>query len=369
MRRFQYILIFFMVISSHYALAAKPNKQDKLRIAVVSSYHSEYIWSQETNKGVLAALLKFAYLDSQKQADTFTRKNHVTNSRIVLKKYWMDTKRRNSKQQISESFGHITAELDKFKPDIVLLGDDNAANYVGNYYLDTEIPVVFWGVNGAPLKYGLIDTLKRPGHNITGVYQAGYHRESVEYLKRLLPNLKRLAVLSDDSPTGRSHAKRMQRYHKEGQLDISVEKVVITNSYKVWKEEALALNDKVDAFYISTHNTLRDEKGEHVNYLKVARWYLENIKKPEITVSGHIVKEGFLATVDDSGYNQGYEAVKLAHKILSEGKKAADLSSYAPGRGPFIVNRWRAKMLGLSSVIKKNKKIIDELWDDHKGWE
>jgi len=340
----------------------------KIRIAVVSSYHPEYIWSQQTNQGLLAALLKFAYLDNQTQADIYTRTNFVENSRIVLQKYWMDTKRRNSQQEISDSFNRITSELVQFKPDIVLLGDDNAANYIGNYFLDSATPVVFWGVNGAPLKYGLINTLERPGHNITGVYQAGYHRESVEYLKRLLPHLKRLAVISDDSPTGRSHAKRMMRYHKEGQLDMDVVKVIITNSYDVWQKELLALNDQVDAFYISTHNTLRNIKGEHVNYLEAARWYLENIKKPEITVSGHVVKEGFLATVDDAGFNQGYEAVKLAHAIISEGKKAANLSSYAPGRGPFIVNRWRAKMLGLSAVIEKNHALIDELWDDHDAW-
>lgn len=368
MQRFHYILIVLALTCSQYVQASEPVEQGKLRIAVVSSYHPEYIWSQQTNQGVLAALLKFKYLDNQKQLDAYTRTNSVVSSRVVLKKYWMDSKRRSSQQQISESFSRITAELDQFKPDIVLLGDDNAANYIGNYYLDTTIPVVFWGVNGAPLKYGLIDTLERPGHNITGVYQAGYHRESVEYLKRFLPKLKKLAVLSDDSPTGRSHAKRMLRYHKEGQLDMDVEKVVITNSYKIWKQEALALNDRVDAFYVSTHNTLKDENGKHVDYLEAARWYLENIRKPEITVSGHIVKEGMLATVDDSAYNQGYEAVKLAHRILSEGMKPAELPSYAPGRGPFIVNRWRAEMLGLSNNIKKNQEIIDELWDDHKAW-
>ena len=54
-------------------------------------------------------------------------------------------------------------EIEQFKPNLILLGDDNAANYVGNQYIDTNIPVVFWGINGLPLKYGLLDSLEKPG--------------------------------------------------------------------------------------------------------------------------------------------------------------------------------------------------------------
>ena len=366
LRRFSIVFIYLLCTCASFPLHAIEKKL--LNIAIVSSYHPDYTWSQETNKGVLAALLDFSYLDNRDQAQQFTKTGSVISSRVTLRKYWMDTKRKSSRSEISITLSLLIEQLNAFKPDIVLLGDDNAANYVGNHYLDSDIPVVFWGVNGAPLKYGLLDSLEKPGHNITGVYQAGYHKESIIHLKTLIPGIKRMAVLSDDSPTGRSHAKRLQRYAIEGLLPVEVVDVVITNSFSEFKKSTLALNKKVDAFFISTHNTLKDDAGNHVDYLAVINWYLKNTNKPEVTPSSHMLREGLLATVDDSGFNQGYEAVKVSHSILSGGKNPAEISVYAPKKGPFIVNEWRAKQLGLQQNLKDHEKIIDNIIYEHRAW-
>ncbi|MBU0484400.1 MAG: hypothetical protein KKB30_07800 [Proteobacteria bacterium] len=339
-------------------------KAAKVRFMVVSSYHPEYIWSQETNSGVSAALLDFGYLDNKGQIAEYTKNDYVESARAIVKKEWMDTKRQDSKSEIAQSLSRIVKVIDDFKPDIILLGDDNAANYIGNYYLDTPIPIVFWGINGLPIKYSLLDSLEHPGHNVTGVYQLGYHAEAVEYLKKIVPGLKTIAVLSDDSPTGRAHAKRIQRYAAEGSFPVQVEEIVVTNSFAQWQAKALALQKKVDGFYISTHNTLKDEKGVGVDYLVVAAWHLKNIKKPEVTPANFLVIEGFLCTVDDSAFNQGYEATKMAHLILAEGISPAEIPALYPSRGPFIVNRKRAKMLGLEASIEENKDIIDQYVDE-----
>jgi|GEM_PF-3984131 len=97
---------------------------------------------------------------------------------------------KNSRSEIASVFANIITELDSFDPDIILLGDDNADNYIGNHYLDSSIPIVFWGINGLPLKYDLLDSLEKPGHNVTGVYQAGYHLDSIRFLKNSFHILK-----------------------------------------------------------------------------------------------------------------------------------------------------------------------------------
>ncbi len=335
---------------------------EKIRIMVVSSYHREYLWSQMTNNGLCTALLEFGYLDNQQQVEEYTSHDYVESSKAKIKKAWMDTKRKNSKSEIGRTLGQVIDQIDHFQPDILLLGDDNAANYISNQYLDTDMPIVFWGINGLPLKYGIIDSLDNPGHNVTGVFQKGYHLEAFEYFQKLVPGLKRVAVLSDDSPTGRAHAKKILRYAEDGRLPVELVAFVTTNSLAEWQAKALELQDKVDGFYISTNNTLKDEKGNHVDYLWVTSWHLRHIKKPEITPAIFMVKEGFLSTVDDSAFKQGYEAMGLAHKILL-GAKPAELPVYSPTRGPFIVNRQRAQMLGLEDAVKANSKIIDEYVD------
>ena len=165
----------------------------KKRIFVVSSYHREYLWSQSTQQGLSEAMLKYGYLDNAQQIEAFTANDRVESAKAVVQKTWMDTKRKNSMQDIAEATVRIMQAIDKFQPDLVLLGDDNAANYIGNQLLDTEIPVVFWGINGLPLKYGLVDSMDNPGHNVTGVWQAGYHKESLELLQALCPDVQQFS--------------------------------------------------------------------------------------------------------------------------------------------------------------------------------
>lgn len=334
---------------------------EKVRIFVVSSYHREYLWSQDTHAGVCTALLDFNFLDNEEQVDVYTKNDYVESANAVVKKAWMDTKRKSSRREIAETTARIVGEIEQFKPHLILLGDDNAANYIGNQYIDTEIPVVFWGINGFPVKYGLLDSVETPGHNVTGIYQAGYLKESVEFLKKLVPSIETLATLSDDSPTGRSKTKELEKLVTAGKLPLKLIATVVTDSLAEWKSEALRLQKEVDAFFVFNHNTLKDDQGNPVDQLEVGAWYLRNINKPECAHEKQFAQEGMLLVVDDSGFKQGYEAVKTAHLILVEGKDPATISACAPDRGPIIVNRQRAEILGIDI---SEKGFIEEFIDN-----
>jgi ABC-type uncharacterized transport system substrate-binding protein len=334
---------------------------EKQRLVVVSSYHREYLWSQDTNKGVCAALLDFGFLDNAAQAEKYTAKDYVESSRAVVKKLWMDTKRKSSEKEVEAATARLAAEIDAFRPEVILLGDDNAAKYLGHHYLGAKTPVVFWGINGLPLKYGLLASLERPGRNVTGVYQSGYLQECLEYLKKLAPEIKNFAILSDDSETGRAKARELEQLAAAGRLPVTLAASVVTNDLTRWQEEALRLAKSVDAFFVLNHNTLKDAQGRTVDQLEVGAWYLQNIQKPDCAHEKQFAQEGILLVVDDSGFKQGYEAVKLASLILKEGKNPGEIAVYAPHRGPVIVNRQRARQLGLNL---SGKTFIEEFLDD-----
>lgn len=319
----------------------------KHRIFVVSSYHREYLWCQDTQKGLCAGLREQGFLDNAEQAAGFAQTDHLEASSCVLKRAWMDTKRKNSKGEIAAAVDRIMAELSEFAPDLVLLGDDNAANYIGNQLVDTKTPVVFWGVNGLPLRYGLLDSLAKPGHNVTGVYQSGYLRESLEFLQRIVPGVKTFAVLSDDSETGRAKAKTLESLHKAGKLPLALVESVVTNRLEEWQSAALRLQDRVDAFFVTNHNSVKDQSGRVVDPLEIGAWYLRHIRIPECTDEKQFAQEGMLCACDDSGYRQGYEAMRLVGRILRQGERPEGIEVKAPSRGPFMVNRARARMLGI----------------------
>ena len=183
MKKIKTILIFVCILLSVDIQAS----QEKHKILIVDSYHREYLWSQDTSNGAIDALLKYKFLDNIEQGDYLSQNDWVESSKSIIKKIWMNTKIKNTRSDISKAVSDTVFVIEEFKPDIVLLGDDNAANYIGNQYLDTELPIVFWGINGLPTKYDLIDSVEKPGHNVTGVYQSGYLKESLYYLNKLVP--------------------------------------------------------------------------------------------------------------------------------------------------------------------------------------
>jgi putative tryptophan/tyrosine transport system substrate-binding protein len=327
--------------------AAPSGAASKIRIFIVSSYHPEYMWSQETAKGVSAALVDFQFLDGKEQAEEFMTNDFIETDKAVIKKVWMDTKRKSSRSEIIVTASNILSQINAFNPGLLLLGDDNAANYIGTQFIDTGVPTVFWGIDGYPLKYGLIDSLETPGHNITGVYQSGYYVECLEYLIKLVPGVKTFAILSDDSETGRAKAKVIMKLQQEGKLPAKLIETVLTNSFSDWQSAALRLASEVDAFFILNHNTLKDAQSNPVEPRQVVAWYFENIKKPECVPEQQWVKEGALIAVDDSGFKQGYEAVRRAAEIIFHGKDPGHIPVSAPSRGAIVVNTARARFLGI----------------------
>lgn len=358
-------IIGMLVVSLFWAAPASgsdtvsPAAVAKKRILVVSSYDRDYLWSKSTQKGLVQALIDYGYLDNEAQGEEFTANDRVESSTTVLRKEWMDTKRRSSQAQMAVATQRVMHALRDFRPDLVMLGDDNAANYIGNQLLDVATPVVFWGINGLPLKYGLVDSMDAPGHNVTGVWQAGYHKESLELLNRLVPEARTFAILACDSVSARPKVKQIRSLARRGHLPLELVDTVVTNSFSEFKTRALELAARVDAFFILNHDTLVDDEGNHVDMLEVGRWYLENIRKPDVSHEGQFVREGILATANDSGFNQSYTAFQMAYDILEQGLNPGRMRTRTPPRGPFMVNERRARMLGID--ITDKLEFIDEL--------
>ena len=331
----------------------------KKRIFIVSSYARDYIWSRSTQRGVNEAMLKYGFLDNEAQGLHLIDLDWVESRRALVKKAWMDTKRRNSRTDIAVTTERIMGELRQFAPDLVLLGDDNAANYIGNQLLGSDIPVVFWGINGLPLKYGLIENLDAPGRNITGVWQSGYYKESLELLKRLVPTANTFAILACDSETSRPSVKMIELLARRDALPIKLVDSIVTNDYQEYQARALEAAGRVDAFFVLNHDTLRDQQRQHVEMLEVGRWYLEHIRIPEASNEDQFVHEGMLLTANDSGFNQGYAAFEMARLILDKGVSPARMAVRTPDRGPYLVNRNRAAQLNIA--LDDAMYLIDEI--------
>jgi len=93
---------------------------EKKRIFVVSSYHKGYLWSESTQKGLSEAMLKYGYLDNTQQSEVLAANDYVESTKAVIKKAWMDTKRKYTLQDLGKTTQVIRQAIEEFRPHLVL---------------------------------------------------------------------------------------------------------------------------------------------------------------------------------------------------------------------------------------------------------
>jgi ABC-type uncharacterized transport system substrate-binding protein len=103
----------------------------------------------------------------------------------------------------AEPVSELVAELVQGKPDVIVTSSPQPS--LAAKAATTTIPLVFIGV-GDPVGVGLVASLARPGGNVTGLatfVPGGFTAKGAELLKEAVPNLSRLAVLTN--PTNAMH--------------------------------------------------------------------------------------------------------------------------------------------------------------------
>ena len=97
----------------------------------------------------------------------------------------------------------LAAELVRLKVDIIVVaGGDPLIRAAKN--ATKTIPIVMAGVGADPVEAGLVESLARPGGNVTGLTNLGRELggKRLELLKEAVPKLARVAVLYDPANPG-----------------------------------------------------------------------------------------------------------------------------------------------------------------------
>ena len=96
----------------------------------------------------------------------------------------------------------LAEELVRLKVDVIVAPGANDTQAAKN--ATQTIPIVFTGAGSDPVTLGLVESLARPGGNVTGFTQiaAQLAGKRLELLKETVPKLSRVAVLWDPQNTG-----------------------------------------------------------------------------------------------------------------------------------------------------------------------
>ena len=291
----------------------KPSK----KILLIFSYSPDYPWVMEETRGVGEALW---------------------NKGFMIEEFYMDTKRHTSSEWIQKVTEEALNKIKEFMPDVVIVFDDNATNYVAREFAGQTLPFVFCGVNRKPEEYGL------PVGNITGVVEIHHYVESINLLKQIVPTVGKVAMVMDDSATSQGFLE----YMKETTLPVEVSEYYATNDYDAWKAKISELQSKVDAIGLFTyHNIKQGETEESLPPEQVLGWTLENNALPEFAFFDFTIRGGALCGVTLPGSEQGRAAAEIALEILN-GAKPGDIPIMTPEKTIPMVNIKRAQQLKLN---------------------
>jgi putative tryptophan/tyrosine transport system substrate-binding protein len=215
------------------------------------------------------------------------------------------------------------------------------------------IPVVFYSVTD-PIGAGLVDSLARPGGNITGftTIEAVLAGKRLELLKETVPKLARVAVLWN--PQDRSSVQQWKESQSPArELGLQLHSIEVSSSDKYESAFKMALNAGSTALAVIAGSL------EDANQTRIAALATKN-RLPAIYPRRSFVNSGGLMAYGSAAGSSISRVAIMVDKIL-KGTKPADIPVEQPTKFELVINLKTAKALGLTIppvVMMRAEKVI-----------
>ena len=214
------------------------------------------------------------------------------------------------------------------------------------------IPIVMRGLNVDPVKAGFVESLARPGGNITGMTMltAQLHAKRLELLKEGFPRISRVAIIWRPPDQEQS----MKEVEAVGQaLGIQIQSVVTSRSLAIESVLSAVSQGRPDALLVAPSYFALAHRAQMIEFAAKRRL-------PTIYSSSSNVRAGGLMAYGTDRLHLHRRVAAYVDKIL-KGVKPADLPIEQPTKFDFVVNLKTAKALGLtipSEVMLQATKVI-----------
>lgn len=247
----------------------------------------------------------------------------------------------------------LAQELVALKPDLIVAVAPQPSRAVKN--ATTTIPILFVAV-ADPVRVGLVESLARPGGNVTGlatVVPGGFIGKSVEQLKQVLPKAVRVAVLLN--PTSEMNRTLFPAEAPAAARQLGVEFQVLEARTVEEIEPAIdaVVKGRADALYVP---------GDPLFHIPAHRIpdLAARAKLPSLYFSRELVTAGGLMSYGPDFIEMFRRSAAYIDKIL-KGAKPADIPVEQPSKFLLVINLKTAKALGITipqSVLARADEVI-----------
>jgi putative ABC transport system substrate-binding protein len=244
-------------------------------------------------------------------------------------------------------------ELVALAPDILLA--DSTLSVTALLYVTHTLPIVF-AIVADPVGAGFVDSLSRPGGNITGfmIWEYSFSGKWLELLKQIAPQVTRAAVIRDPALTvGTAVFSAIQAVAPSLGVEVT----------PIGAHDVGAIERAVEAFarsanggLIVTGTGLMPAVTRDLIITLAARH-----KLPAVYPFRDMVTAGGLVSYGSDLIDQFRRAAGYVDRIL-KGEKPADLPVQAPTKYELVVNLKTAKAIGLdvpATVLARADEVIE----------
>ena len=242
-------------------------------------------------------------------------------------------------------------ELVRFKVDVIVAPSTPSALAAKN--ATKTIPIVFYDVSD-PVAAGLVDSLARPGGNVTGITNINsvLAGKRLELLKETMPKLSRVALLWNPQDEGSVQQwKESQFSARELGLQLHSMEISRADKYESAFKEAIKAGSA--ALAVASSQLFSS------NSKQIAEAAAKN-RLPVIFYRKEYVENGGLMSYGGDRAEPYKRVAAMVDKIL-KGAKPADLPVEQPTKFELMINLKAAKALGLTIppvVMMRAEKVI-----------
>ena len=252
-----------------------------------------------------------------------------------------------------ERLADLAAELVRLRVDTILAFSERGA--ITAQQATTAIPIVMvLGVD--PVRQGLIDTMARPGRNVTGLTVdpgPGIIAKRLQLLREIVPGARTIALLTEPAPGGDT-----QRFKP-------LEDAVRASGVSLLKVEARGPEDFGSAFAAISHARAGALLVSGASVLYFSRREITGLalkhKVPAIYPLRDYAEAGGLLSYGVHLPDLYRRAGGYVSRIL-KGAKPADLPVQQPTKFELVINLKTAKALGITippSLLQRADQVIE----------
>lgn len=250
--------------------------------------------------------------------------------RIPLEVFFLDAKRRP--EEAPDRAAEIVKAIRARKPDILLVSDDDAAQWiVAPHFRGGPMPVVFCGVNWDATQYGF------PSPFVTGMVEVMPVIKTLDHIRKQFPSATKLMVLSEDSLSERNNTRLLEPKYREHGWQPSFH---LVRTFEEWKAAFRRAQKEADVIYLPTNGSIR-----HWDAGAARAWAVEHTAKPTFTNDDFMMPYAAFGLVKIAR-EQGEWAAQTALAILG-GAKPTDFALSANQRTECHFNSRLAQASGL----------------------